>query len=221
MYGEDESIFYYITSMNENYTHPDIPEGAEEGILKGMYLLEDGDSKEYKVSAGKGKKPARVRLLGSGTILREVRAAAEILRKDYKVAVDVWSATSMNELARNGHDVERWNMLHPEDTPRVSYVEECLSEREGPVIAATDYMKIYSDQIRAFVPAPYKVLGTDGFGRSDSREKLRHFFEVNSSFVVVAALAELVKTGQLESKVVSQAIKHFKLDPEKLNPVLA
>ena len=221
MYQEDESIWYYITTMNENYKHPDMPEGAEEGILKGMYLLEDGDSKDYKVSAGKGKKASRVRLLGSGTILREVREAAQILRKDYKVAVDVWSATSINELARDGWAVDRWNMLHPEDKPKVSYVEQCLSEKDGPVIAATDYMKLYSDQIRAFVPAPYKVLGTDGFGRSDSREKLRHFFEVNASYIVVASLNELAKAGSIEKKVVSQAIKKFNLDPEKLNPVLA
>jgi len=221
MYQEDESIWYYITTMNENYKHPDMPEGAEEGILKGMYLLEDGDSKDCKVSAGKGKKASRVRLLGSGTILREVREAAQILRKDYKVAVDVWSATSINELARDGWAVDRWNMLHPEDKPKVSYVEQCLSEKDGPVIAATDYMKLYSDQIRAFVPAPYKVLGTDGFGRSDSREKLRHFFEVNASYIVVASLNELAKAGSIEKKVVSQAIKKFNLDPEKLNPVLA
>jgi len=221
MYQEDESIWYYITTMNENYQHPDMPEGAEEGILKGMYLLEDGDSKDYKVSAGKGKKASRVRLLGSGTILREVREAAQILRKDYKVAVDVWSATSINELARDGWAVDRWNMLHPEDKPKVSYVEQCLSEKDGPVIAATDYMKLYSDQIRAFVPAPYKVLGTDGFGRSDSREKLRHFFEVNASYIVVASLNELAKASSIEKKVVSQAIKKFNLDPEKLNPVLA
>jgi len=221
MYNNDESIFYYIATMNENYTHPEMPKGAEEGILKGMYLLEDGDSKEYKVSAGKGKTVNRVRLLGSGTILREVQAAAAILRKDYKVAVDVWSTTSMNELARDGLAVDRWNMLHPEETPKVSHVEECLSAKEGPVIAATDYMKLYSDQIRAFVPAPYKVLGTDGFGRSDSRQKLRYFFEVNSDYIVVAALNELAKTGAIESKIVSTAIKKFKLDPEKLNPLFA
>jgi pyruvate dehydrogenase E1 component len=221
MYVEDESVFYYITTMNENYTHPDMPEGCEEGILKGMYMLEDGDSKEYKVSAGKGKKANRVRLMGSGTILREVQAAAEILRKDYKIAVDVWSATSINELARDGLDVDRWNMMHPEEKPRVSYVEQCLGERDGPVIAATDYMKLYSDQIRAFVPGPYKVLGTDGFGRSDSREKLRHFFEVNRHYVVVAALNELARAGTIEAKTVSEAIKKFKLDPEKLNPLIA
>jgi len=221
MYVEDESVFYYITTMNENYTHPDMPDGCEEGILKGMYMLEDGDSKEYKVSAGKGKKANRVRLMGSGTILREVQAAAEILRKDYKIAVDVWSATSINELARDGLDVDRWNMMHPEEKPRVSYVEQCLGERDGPVIAATDYMKLYSDQIRAFVPGPYKVLGTDGFGRSDSREKLRHFFEINRHYVVVAALNELARAGTIEAKTVSEAIKKFKLDPEKLNPLFA
>jgi pyruvate dehydrogenase E1 component len=216
MYENDESVWYYITTMNENYTHPDMPEGVQEGILKGMYMLEDGDSKEYKVAKSIG----RVRLLGSGTILREVRQAAEILRKDYKVAVDVFSATSMNELARDGLAVDRWNMLHPEAKPRVSYVAQCLGGREGPVVSCTDYMKIYSDQIRAFVPAPYRVLGTDGFGRSDSREQLRTFFEVNYKYVVVAALTELVKAGTIKANVVSEAIKKFGLDPEKTNPVL-
>jgi pyruvate dehydrogenase E1 component len=216
MYENDESVWYYITTMNENYTHPDMPEGVQDGILKGMYLLEDGEGKEYKVA----KSAMRVRLLGSGTILREVRKAADYLRKEYKVAVDVWSTTSMNELGRDGQAVERWNMLHPEAKPRVSYVQQCLGERDGPVIACTDYMKIYSDQIRAFVPAPYKVLGTDGFGRSDSREQLRSFFEVNYKYVVVAALTELVKTGQIKATVVSEAIKKLGLDPEKTNPVL-
>jgi pyruvate dehydrogenase E1 component len=219
MYQEDESVWYYITTMNENYTHPEMPVGAEQGIIKGMYLLEDGESKEYKIAGGKSK--LRVRLLGSGTILREVRAAAAILRKDYKVAVDVWSTTSMNELARDGQAVDRWNMLHPEAKPKVSYVQQCLGQREGPVISTTDYQKIYSDQIRAFVPAPYKVLGTDGFGRSDSREKLRRFFEVNSSYVVVAALNELAKTGEIKASVVTEAIKKLGIDPEKLDPLLA
>ncbi|MGV3592780.1 MAG: pyruvate dehydrogenase (acetyl-transferring), homodimeric type [Gammaproteobacteria bacterium] len=215
MYENDESVWYYITTMNENYTHPDMPAGSQEGILKGMYMLEDGESKEYKVAKSIG----RVRLLGSGTILREVRKAAEYLRKEYKVAVDVFSATSMNELARDGLAVDRWNMLHPEAKPRVSYVAQCLGGREGPVVACTDYMKIYSDQIRAFVPAPYRVLGTDGFGRSDSREQLRSFFEVNYKYVVVAALTELVKTGAIKANVVSEAIKKLGLDPEKTNPV--
>jgi pyruvate dehydrogenase E1 component, homodimeric type len=216
MYQNDENVWYYITVMNENYAHPEMPEGSQEGILKGMYLLEDGDAKEYKVAKSK----LRVRLLGSGTILREVREAAAILRKDYNVNVDVYSATSMNELARDGWAVDRWNMLHPEAEPKKAYVTELLSQREGPVVACTDYMKLYSDQIRAFVPAPYKVLGTDGFGRSDSREKLRHFFEVNRYYVVVAALNELAKQGQIKPSVVSDAIKSFGLDPEKTNPVL-
>ena len=216
MYDNDESVWFYITTMNENYTHPDMPEGVQAGILKGMYLLEDGEGKEYKVA----KSTMRVRLIGSGAILREVRKAAEYLRKEYKVSVDVWSATSMNELARDGQAVERWNMLHPEAKPRLSYVQQCLQEREGPVIAATDYMKIYSDQIRGFVTAPYRVLGTDGLGRSDSREKLRTFFEVNYKYVTVAALTELVKAGQIKAAVVSEAIKKLGLDPEKINPVL-
>jgi len=218
MYQEDESVFYYITTMNENYVQPQMPKGCEEGIKKGMYLLEDGDSKAYKVTS---KDKLRIRLLGSGTILREVRAAAEILRKDYKVSVDVWSATSFNELARDGQAAERWNMLHPEEQPKVSYVEECLSSQEGPVIVSTDYMKLYGEQIRAFVPAPFKVLGTDGFGRSDGRQKLRHFFEVDRSFIVLAALNELAKAGKIEASVVSKAIKTMKLNPEKVNPVLA
>ena len=216
MYQNDESVWYYITVMNENYTHPDMPEGVQDGILKGMYLLEDGDAKENKVSKSK----LRVRLLGSGTILREVREAATILRKDFGVSVDVFSATSMNELAREGLAVDRWNMLHPEAEPKKAYVTQLLSKQEGPVIACTDYMKVYSDQIRAFIPAPYKVLGTDGFGRSDSREKLRDFFEVNRYYVVVAALNELAKQGQIKASVVSGAIKTFGLNPEKANPVL-
>lgn len=219
MYQEDQSVWYYITTMNENYTHHEMPKGVEAGIIKGMYQLEDGESKEYKVGTGKNK--LQVRLLGSGTILREVRDAAAILRKDYKVSVDVYSATSINELARDGWAVDRWNMLHPEAKPQVSYVAQCLAGNDSPVIAATDYMKLFAEQIRAFVPAPYKVLGTDGFGRSDSREKLRGFFEVNSKYIVVAALNELSHTGAVKKSEVAEAIKKFGLDPEKINPVLA
>lgn len=218
MYQDDESVFYYITTMNENYIQPEMPKGSEEGIIKGMYLLEDGESKDYKVTA-KDKK--RVRLLGSGTILREVREAAEILRKEYKVSVDVWSTPSFNELARDGQAAERWNMMHPEKEARVSYVEQCLGERDGPVVVSTDYMKLYGEQIRAFVPAPFKVLGTDGFGRSDSRQKLRHFFEVDRNFIVLAALNELARSGDIEKSTVSKAMKKMKLDPEKINPMLA
>jgi len=217
MYQNDENVFYYITTMNENYVQPDMPKGCEEGIKKGMYLLEDGDSKTYKVTS---KENLRVRLLGSGTILLEVRAAAEVLRKDYKVSVDVWSVPSFNELTRDGRAVERWNMLHPEEKPKVSYLEECLSKRDGPVVVSTDYIKLYGEQIRPFVPAPLKVLGTDGFGRSDSRQRLRHFFEVDRNYVVIAALNELAKEGKIEPSEVSKAIKKLKLDPEKSNPVL-
>ncbi len=218
MYQEDESVFYYITTMNENYVQPDLPKGSEEGIIKGMYLLENGNAKPYKLAA---KDKLKVRLMGSGTILREVREAAEILRKEYKISVDVWSAPSFNELARDGQAVDRWNMLHPEESPKVSYVESCLAGEDAPVIVSTDYMKLYGEQIRAYVPAPFYVLGTDGFGRSDSRQKLRHFFEVDRDFVVIAALNSLVKQGKLETSVVTKAIKKMKLDPEKINPMLA
>ncbi len=218
MYQEDQSVWYYITAMNENYTHPDMPEGVQEGIIKGLYLLEDSKSKEYSVA----KSDLSVRLMGSGTILREVRAAAAILRNDYKVSVDVYSATSMNELARDGQAADRWNMLHPDaKKPKVPYVTAVLADSKAPVIVSTDYMKIYGEQLRAYVPAPYKVLGTDGFGRSDSREKLRHFFEVNHKFVVVAALNELAKAGQIKVAVVNEAIKKLGLDPEKTNPLFA
>ncbi|MEI7950535.1 MAG: pyruvate dehydrogenase (acetyl-transferring), homodimeric type [Gammaproteobacteria bacterium] len=218
MYQEDQSVWYYITAMNENYTHPDMPEGVQEGIIKGLYLLEDSKSKEYSVA----KSDLSVRFMGSGTILREVRAAAAILRNDYKVSVDVYSATSMNELARDGQAADRWNMLHPDaKKPKVPYVTAVLGDSKAPVIVSTDYMKIYGEQLRAYVPAPYKVLGTDGFGRSDSREKLRHFFEVNHKFVVVAALNELAKAGQIKVAVVNEAIKKLGLDPEKTNPLFA
>ena len=156
--------------------------------------------------------------MGSGTILREVRAAAEILRDDYGVESDVWSATSFNELRREALDCSRWNLLHPEDKPRVSYVTECLAERKGPVIASTDYMKVFADQIREFVPANYVVLGTDGFGRSDTRAKLREFFEVNRYYVVVAALKALADEGTIKPAEVSAAIKKFNINPEKPNP---
>ncbi len=162
MYVNQENRFYYITVMNENYAHPAMPEGAQEGIVKGMYLFKE---------AGKPK----VQLLGSGTILREVIAAAELLKKDFGVDADIWSVTSFNELRRDGLDCERWNMLHPEAERRASYVEQCLAGRNGPAIAATDYIKSYADQIRPYVAGRYKVLGTDGFGRSDTREKLRRF----------------------------------------------
>ncbi|WP_035382998.1 pyruvate dehydrogenase (acetyl-transferring), homodimeric type [Ferriphaselus sp. R-1] len=213
MYVEQEDVFYYLTVMNENYTHPAMPVGAEDGIVKGMYLFSEG-----KRAPGEGGKP-QVQLLGSGTILREVIAAGELLAQDFGITSDVWSVTSFNELRREGLDCERWNMLHPETEPRISYVEQCLADRNGPVIAATDYIKSYADQIRAFVPALYTVLGTDGFGRSDTRKKLRHFFEVDRHYVVVAALKALADEGTIPASEVSRAIALYNINPDKPNPV--
>ncbi|MEO8992452.1 MAG: pyruvate dehydrogenase (acetyl-transferring), homodimeric type, partial [Nitrosospira sp.] len=212
MYEEQEDVYYYITVMNENYSHPGMPADAEQGILKGMYLFREGGS------AGK-KSSLRVQLLGSGTILREVIAAAEILESEYGVAADIWSATSFTELRREALDVTRWNMMHPAEAPRLSYVGACLKDRKGPVIAATDYMKIFADQIREFVPGRYKVLGTDGFGRSDTREQLRRFFEVDRYYITVAALKSLAEEGQITADKVAQAISKLGIDPDKPNPV--
>lgn len=210
MIEEQQDIFYYITVMNENYVQPAMPKGAEEGIIKGMYLLEE-DKKEAA---------HHVQLLGSGTILREVEEAAKLLRNDFGIGADVWSVPSFNELRRDGLAVERWNRLHPGQKPKQSYVEECLSSRRGPVIASTDYMKLYAEQIRQWVPSKeYKVLGTDGFGRSDSRKKLRNFFEVDRHWVVLAALEALADRGDIEPKVVAEAIAKYGIDPEKRNPL--
>ena len=209
MYKEQESVYYYITIMNENYVHPPMPKGAEEGILKGMYLLKRGAP----------RKKMKVQLLGSGTILREVIAAADLLEADFGVSADIWSVTSFNELRREGLDVQRWNMLHPEHTQRTTYVEKCLKDGSGPVIASTDYMKAYADQIRTFVPRHYVTLGTDGFGRSDSRENLRRFFEVDRYHVVVAALKALADEGVIPAAKVAEAIAKYGIDPNKPNPV--
>ena len=210
MYQKQEDVYYYITVMNENYAHPAMPKGVEAGIIKGMYLFSE--------SKGKSAKSPKVQLLGSGTILRESIAAAEMLEKDFGVAADVWSVTSFNELRREGLDAERWNMLNPEAKQRVSYVEECLAKRNGPVIASTDYMKSYADQIRGFLPKRFKVLGTDGFGRSDSRKKLRGFFEVDRNYITVAALKALAEEGTIAASEVTRAIKLYKLNPNKPNP---
>jgi pyruvate dehydrogenase E1 component len=212
MYQKQEDVYFYITLMNENYEHPGMPDGAEEGILKGMYLLKEGEA------GGKDKK-LRVQLLGSGTILREVMAAADLLASDFGVTADLWSVPSFTELRRDGLAVDRWNMLHPAETPRKSHVETCLGGRPGPVIAATDYMKSFADQIRPFVPQRYRVLGTDGFGRSDYRKKLRHFFEVDRHWVTVAALKALADDGAVKPSVVADALRKYGLDPEKPNPV--
>jgi len=208
MYQDFEDIFYYITVMNENYQHPPKPDMAEEGILKGMYLLK-----------ASGKKKLKVKLLGAGTILREVIAAGDLLKQDFGVASDVWSVTSFNELRRDGLDAQRWNSLHPEKKPRTCYVTSSLLGPDLPVIAATDYMKIYADQIREFVPGRYVVLGTDGFGRSDTRAKLRKFFEVDRFYITVAALKALADDGLIPVSKVAQAIKKYNIDPEKPNPV--
>ncbi len=210
MYQEDEAVFYYVTVMNENYVHPPSPDGVHEGIVRGMYLLESGD--------GDGE---RVQLLGSGSILREVREAANLLRDDFQVAADVWSVTSFSELQRDGATAERWNGLHPAEPQRQSYVEERLAGRGGPVIAATDYVRGVPEQIRAYVPARYRTLGTDGFGRSDVRERLRHHFEVNRYFVAIAALKALSDDGRIAPAVVRQAIEKYGVDPDKSDPVRA
>ncbi len=208
MYVDQENIFYYITVMNENYEHPDMPKGSEEGILKGMYLL-DKVAKPSK---------AHVQLLGSGTILREVQKAAEMLRQDFGVTANIWSVTSFNELRRDGLAAERYNRMHPDSKPKVSYVSKLLSKHKGPVVAATDYMRVYADQIRPFIDNQYVTLGTDGFGRSDTRAKLRHFFEVDAKFIVLAALTALEKEGAITKTKLKEAFKKYKINPDKLDP---
>jgi pyruvate dehydrogenase E1 component len=210
MYKEQQDIYYYITVMNENYQHPEMPKGAEQDILKGMYLFRKGPQ----------SKAPRVQLLGSGTILREVIAASELLQKDWGVNADIWSCPSFNELARDGHDCARWNMINPGQKPKVSQVEKCLKDTQGPIVAATDYIKLFAEQIRAFIPQRrYHVLGTDGYGRSDTREKLRHFFEVDRRWVTVAALHALADEGQLDRAKVAEAIKKYGIDANKPNPL--
>jgi pyruvate dehydrogenase E1 component len=208
MYREQENCFYYITAMNENYVQPAMPEGAREGILRGM----------YRVLSGENEGP-QVQLLGAGTILRETLAAAELLARDFGVSADVWSVTSFNELRREGIDAERWNLLHPEEEPRRSYVERRLTGTDGPIVAATDYIRTYADQIRPYVPRRYLVLGTDGFGRSDMRSQLRKFFEVNRYYIALAALKALADEGGIPAAQVSEAITKYRIDPEKPNPV--
>jgi pyruvate dehydrogenase E1 component len=205
-----EDVFFYLTVMNENYEHPAMPTHAPEGILRGMYRFRD--------APGAGDDARRVQLLGSGSILREVLAAADLLREDWGVAADVWSVTSFTELRRDGLEAERWNLLHPDEPPRRPYATELLEGRPGPVVAATDWVKAYADQIRPFVPAPYRVLGTDGFGRSDQRDRLRRHFEVSRHFVTVAALKSLADAGALARGTVRQAIERYKIDPDKPAP---
>ena len=208
MLEDQEDAFYYITLMNENYPHPGFSEKSREGILKGMYQLSDG---------GAAKGP-RVQLLGSGTILREVMAAATLLRDDWGVTADVWSCPSFNELRRDGMAVSRWNLLNATAKPRASWVEQCLGATKGPVVASTDYMRAFADQIREYVPRRYKVLGTDGFGRSDSRDNLRRFFEVDRHYVAIAALKALAEDGEMPAGKVAEAIKKYGIDTKKPAP---
>jgi pyruvate dehydrogenase E1 component len=207
MVQNQEDVYYYITLMNENYTHPAMPEGSAEGILKGMY--------SFSKSKAKGEK---VQLMGSGVILREVIAAAELLEKDWGIPADVWSVPSFTELRREGLECDRWNMLNPEKTQKVSYIASCLKDSKGPVVASTDYMKSFAEQIQRFVPNKFVALGTDGFGRSDSREALRDFFEVNRYYVVVAALKALSDEGKFPVAKVAEAVKKYSLDANKPNP---
>jgi pyruvate dehydrogenase E1 component len=216
MVADQEDVFYYVTLLNENYAHPAMPSGAEEGILRGMYLLREG--------AGKRSKKPRVQLLGSGSILRESLAAADLLSADWGVEADVWSVTSFTELRREGIEVERWNMLHPLEKPRVPYVASCLEGRRGPVIASTDYIRTFADQIRQWVVGAvgrdrsYRVLGTDGYGRSDYRRALRRFFEVDRHYVTVAALKSLADDGAVPASLVLDAINKYEIDPEAAMP---
>ena len=208
MYREQESIFYYLSVMNEQYEMPSMPEGARDGVLKGMYRFRKAENAKAKLKA---------QLLGSGAILNQVIEAQKLLEK-YDVAADVWSVTSYQELYRDGHAVDRWNMLHPAETPRVPYVTSLLNGTQGPIVAASDYLKVLPDSIDRWMPRKVRSLGTDGFGRSEDRADLRNFFEVDARFVALATLAELAQDGQLDRKVVAQAIKDFGIDPEKPNP---
>ncbi len=210
MFEEQENVFFYVTVTNENYPQPAVVAGAQEGILRGIYLLEEQDRDNEQ----------RVQLIGSGAILREVRAAAELLAREFGIAADVWSATSFTELQRDGQAAERWNMLHPLAAPRLSYVAEMLRGRSGPVVAATDYMRAHAEQIRPFVGRTYRVLGTDGFGRSDSRARLRHFFEVNRYWITAAALSALADDGGVSREFVARALEKLGIDSDKPNPVV-
>ena len=208
MHDKQENIFYYITVMNENYQHPQMPKDCEKGILKGMYL--------FKEFSNKGK--TKIQLLGSGTVLREIISAAEILSKEYNIDSDIWSVTSFNELRKNGMEIERKNLLNPGEQPEKSYVEACLGKREGLIIAASDYIRTYADQIRPYLSKPFYSLGTDGYGRSDSRKKLRSFFEVDKEHIVTYALSALAKEQLISSKHAEKAIRKYNIDKNKPIP---
>jgi pyruvate dehydrogenase E1 component len=208
MVKNQEDIYYYITVMNENYTHPDMPKGVQQGIIDGIYLFSEPT-----------KKDASVHLMGSGVILREVIEAANILESEYNIGANVYSVTSFNELRKNALDVERWNRLNPDKDKKVSHVEAAIQDKESPIIASTDYMKSFPEQIARFLPNQFVALGTDGYGRSDSREALRSFFEVDRFYIVITALTELVNTKKMDSSVLTKAIKKYKLDNNKPNPM--
>jgi pyruvate dehydrogenase E1 component len=208
MYAQDESIFYYVTTLNEGYRHPPMPKNAEEGIRRGMYLVRESASDSER----------RVQLLGCGAILREVLAAAEVLENDFEIASDVWSVPSFTELRREGLAVERWNRLHPEEEQRRSYVEECLRGRRGPVVASTDYVRGFADQIRAWIPRRYVVLGADGYGRSDTRDALRDFFEIDRRHVTLAALKALADEGTIETDRVAEGMRKYDIGSERPDP---
>jgi len=210
MYGEGENCFYYITSMNENYPHHAMPEGVEDDIIKGMYLLKEGDNSDA----------ARVQLMGAGSILLEVEKAAKLLKDDWTIDSDIWSVTSVNEVYREAKMVDRWNVLHPLETPKVPWITEKLSANKGPKVIATDYMHAHNEMLRAFIPGTYRVLGTDGFGRSDTREQLRRHFEVDSFYIVISALQSLADDGEIDRSLVADAIKKYGIDTEKAHPML-
>jgi len=208
MHENKENVFYYITAMNENYSHPEKPKGVDEGILKGMYLFQENNNK------GKTK----VQLLGSGTILREVISAAKILSRDYGIDSDIWSVTSFNELRKDGMETERWNLLHPDEKKKKSFIQKCLEKRDGPVIAASDYVRSFSDQLRPYVNKSFYSFGTDGYGRSDTRKNLRKFFEVDKEHIVAYTLSALAQEQLVASKDAEKAIKKFKIDKDKIFP---
>jgi pyruvate dehydrogenase E1 component len=213
MYEQGEDIFYYLTVMNENYTHPPMPSGADipAGILKGMYRFKASENRDA---------PLRAQLLGSGAIMNEVLQAQELLAAKYNVAADAWSVTSYKELHQNAIDVERWNLLHPEEPARVPYVTECVNGVPGVFIAASDYVRALPDSIARWFPRPLHTLGTDGFGRSDGRTALRDFFEVDARFITLATLVALFRAGQIRVEVVRQAILDLKIDPDKMHPFM-
>jgi pyruvate dehydrogenase E1 component len=213
MYAEGEDVFYYLSVYNENYMMPSMPAGVEKGIVKGMYPLDPSVS-----AAQRAKRP---QLLGSGTILQEVIRAQKILRDKYNITADVWSVTSYNELKREAQSVARWNRLHPDKKPKVSYIEQALSGLKGPFIASSDNVQLVGEQIRPYVPGQYIVCGTDGFGRSESREALRRHFEIDAECVAYTTLVALSKEGQFDAKKLPQALKDQAIDPEKVDPAFA